>query len=112
MVDINLSAGAPTTNNDVELIIQQIDILFDTNYHEVFGAPEYGTNYDEFLYNLSLSNDSIAHRIDADLRSLNLFGFVPHVEVSIFEGTLNDIIIVQIALERNNEYYEKTYKIQ
>ena len=112
MLDINLDEGAPVINKDVDLIIQQIDMLFDTAHREVFGAPVYGTNYDEYLYNLSLSNEAIAYQIQCDLAQLQLFGFTPEVEVSILEGTLNDIRLINIGLSRGNTYYEKTYKIQ
>jgi hypothetical protein len=112
MIDINLEEGAPTINSEVDLIIQQVDLLFDTAYKEVHGAPDFGTRYEDFLFNLNMSNDAIAYQIKNDLASLNLFGFSPSVNVTILEGTLNDIILVQISLERGSEYYEKTYQIQ
>ena len=112
MIDINLDEGAPTINTDTELIIQQIDLLFDTNKREVFGSPNYGTNYDNFLYNMTLSNDAIAFQVKGDLEQLDLFGYTPSVEVNILEGTLNDIILITIGLERNNSYYEKTYELK
>jgi len=112
MVDINLSEGAPIINDNVSLIIQQIDTLFDTAYREVHGAPYYGTRYDEFLYNMNMSNDAIAYQVECDLADINLFGFIPTVNVTILEGTINDIILISITLSKNDEVYEKTYKIQ
>lgn len=112
MIDINLDGGAPTINNEIDLIIQQIDMLFDTAYREVHGAPGYGTRYEDFLYNLNISNAAIEYQIQCDLNSLQLFGFVPSVEVSIYEGTLNDIILCKVTLTRNDQVCEKTYKIQ
>lgn len=112
MIDINLEEGKPTINNEIDLLIQQIDMLFDTAYREVHGAPGYGTRYEDFLYNLNLSNAAIEYQIKCDLNSIELFGFTPSVSVSIFEGTLNDIILCKVTLERDNQAYEKTYKIQ
>lgn len=112
MVDINLDEGAPTVNADVKLIIQQIDMLFDTKKHTVLGSPNYGTNYEEFLFNLNLSNDAIAYQIQCDLGLLELFDYQPSVSVSILEGTLNDIILVNISLTKNDDCYEKTYVLQ
>lgn len=102
----------PAINQDVDLILQQIDILFNTNRRELIGVPSYGTDYDQYLFNLSLSNDAIAYNIQCDLGSIELFGFTPTVNVGILEGTLNDIILVTIGLERDNLYYEKTYTIK
>jgi len=112
MVDFNLNEGAPVINEEADLIIQQVDLLFDTAKKELMGDPEYGTDYDQFLFNLQASNDAIAYKIESDLGQLNLFGFIPHVEVTILEGTKNDIILCKVSLARNEEYYEKTYKIQ
>lgn len=112
MIDINLAEGNPTINSDVDLIIQQIDLLFDTAPKEVQGTPGYGTRYEDFLFNLSMSNAAIAYQVQSDLASLNLFGFVPSVDVTILNGTLNDIVLVTIVLERGQEYYEKTYELR
>ena len=111
MLDINLSEGDFIINDEPSLIIQQIDLLFDTKEKEVFGAEAYGTKYDEFLFNTNLSNSAIEYQIMADLGSLELFGYTPHVDVNILEGTLNDIILITIGLSKNNTYYEKTYKL-
>ena len=112
MIDINLNPGSPLVNNEVDIIIQQVDMLFDTAKKEVLGIPDYGTDYDEFLFNLQMSNAAIAYQVECDIRSLELFGFEPTVEVSILEGTLNDIVLITIGLRRNETYYEKTYKLQ
>lgn len=112
MIDINLAQGDPTINEELKLITQQIDMLFDTANREVFGDPHYGTNYDEFLFNLNLSNSAMEYQVRCDLANIELFGYEPSVEVGIVEGTLNDIILIKIGLEKNNTYYEKTYKIQ
>lgn len=112
MVDINLDEGTPTINTDVALIIQQIDLLFDTSRREVFGKPDYGTRYDDFLFNMTVSNEAIEYQVKNDLAQLNLFGYTPSVSVTILEGTLNDIILISIGLSRNDSYYEKIYKIQ
>lgn len=112
MIDFNLNSGAPIINKDVDLIIQQIDILFDTNKREVHGNADYGCSYDEFLFNLNLSNSAIEYEVECDLQSLQLFGYTPSVKAIILEGTLNDIILLNIKLSKGNTYYEKTYKFQ
>lgn len=102
----------PSLNKSVDLILQQIDILFNTNKRELFGATGFGTDYDQYLFNLTMSNEAIAYNIQHDLESLELFGFTPLVHVGIVEGTLNDIILVTVGLKRDRAYYEKTYTIK
>lgn len=111
MIDFNLAEGAPTKNNDIELIMQQIDMLFDTYPGEVFGDETYGTKYDHYLYKLNASPISLQSLVTRDLNSLELFGFKPKVEVLMFQGTERDIILINIELKRDFETYNKSYKI-
>lgn len=111
MVDFNLNAGSVVKNRDVELILQQIDLLFDTHPREVFGDEHFGTKYDEYLYKLNVSADIIKQAVLSDLYSLELFEFKPEVEVYLLQGTERDIILIDINLTRENESYNRSYKI-
>lgn len=111
MVDFNLNGNKPIINDDVDLILQQIDILFDTTPTEVLGAPDYGTTYDNYLYQLKISNKALEEVVKSDLFKLDLRGFIPSVEVLLLQGTEQDIAIIDITLTRNREVYKKTYKI-
>ena len=126
MIDLNISGSdkhiiydeynrrrntSPVLSSDVELLLQQIDILFDTTPREVFGHEEFGTTYDDYLYNLQISGESLADAVLNDLNTLDLLGFDPKVEVFLLEGTEQDITLVNIKLSRYSEQYEKNYKI-
>lgn len=111
MVDFNLDNGNPVKNVDIELILQQIDILFDTNPKEIIGFPDYGSKYDNYLYNLRISNESLKNIVMNDLNSLELFGFTPHVEVYLLQGSEKDIALIEIVLTRDDEIYERIYNI-
>ncbi len=111
MIDFNLKEGTAVLNNDIDLIKQQIDILFDTDKMEVLGDSTFGTHYEEFLYDLKMSADSIAYCIKKDLNSLTLFGYVPDVQVELYQGTENDIVLVKISLTKDADSYEMTIKI-
>ena len=110
MIDFDLK-GAPILNNDISLVLQQIDILFDTIPTEVLGDVNYGTKYHKFLFDLNISNEYIKHTVLSDLNSLELLGFAPNVEVHLLQGTEHDIVLVEIELVRDEEYYQKVYKI-
>lgn len=111
MIDFNLNKGKAILNNDVDLILQQIDMLFDTTPNEVLGFEDYGTKYDYYLYNLNVSAESLKNIILNDINSLELFGFNVDVDVQLFNGSERDIIMIYINLYRNTETYQKTYKI-
>lgn len=111
MIDFNLDEGAPIKINDVELILSQIDILFDTVPKEVLGDEEFGSQYDKYLYNMQINGDSLKQIVLSDISSLELFGYTPNVEVYLLQGTEQDIAIIDITLSKYDEKYKKTYKI-
>ena len=111
MVDFNINYGKPSKNSDVDLILQQIDILFDTVPKEVLGQERYGSEYDKYLYSLKVSPEALKQQVYADIKSLQLFGFVPSVEVYLLQGTEQDIAVIQITIARYDESYEKIYRI-
>lgn len=41
MIDFNIEHGYPILNNDADLILQQIEILFDTTPGEVLGSVDF-----------------------------------------------------------------------
>lgn len=111
MVDFNLDVGDPVKKNDISLILQQIDILFDTKEKEVLGYEDFGTKYDTYLYDLQVSSDELKYEVMQDLQSIELFGFTPTVEVYLLQGTEQDIALIDIILTREDENYRRTYKI-
>lgn len=111
MIDYSINKNKSFINNDIELIKQQIDILFDTTPGEVLGQETFGTQYDKYLYNLKISNEGLRSEVLSDLNSLELFGFHPEVDVYLLQGTEQDIALIDIKLSRDGEKYEKIYKI-
>ena len=101
-----------TISNDLLCVLQQIDLLFDTDLGDVLGDTNFGTNYDKYLYTVGLSNVSLETKITNDLYKLDLMGFVPTVTVSIVEGSQRDIAFIDITLSGNYEEFNKTYVIK
>lgn len=111
MIDFNLDFGDPIKYDEVDLIKQQVDILFDTYPGELLGNISYGTKYSDFLYNLQVSNNDIKYTISRDLNELELFGYNFDIDVNILAGTENDIILVKISFQKEEDYFIQTYKI-
>lgn len=110
MIDFDLY-DKPIQNDDISLIMQQIDILFDTKPREVLGSEQFGTNYEKYLFDLQLSNEALKYTVLNDLNSLDLLGFTPDVEVHLLQGTEHDIALIEINLTRDDEYYQQIYKV-
>lgn len=111
MVDFSLNSGVAVINSDVDLILQQINLLFDTTPRDVLGYEQYGSQYDKYLYNLKISNESLKQQVLSDINSLELFGFSASVEVYLLQGTEQDIALIEINLSRYDESYSQIYKI-
>lgn len=112
MVDFNINKDKPTLIRERDLILQQLDILFDTDEDEVFGE-EYGTHFEEFLFNLDISNAYISDYVRTKIsENVNLFDWQLEVDTQIAQGTLNDIILVRITLRQEYDEFEKIYRIR
>lgn len=113
MVDFSLykRSGKSTINTEVDLIIQQVDLLFDTTPTEVLGDEHFGTQYDKYLYDVKLSADNLKNIIYSDISQLNLMGWTFDVEVYLLQGTEQDIALIQITFMKGIESIKKTYKI-
>lgn len=110
MIDFSLECNA-CERSEIDNILQQIDILFDSTPTEVFGEESFGTEYDRYLHQLKISNEGLKQTVLSDLNKINLSGFIPNVDVYLLHGTEDDIAIVDITLKRYDEVYNKAYKI-
>lgn len=114
MLDFSLSnklTDKPVIDNDLIFVLQQIDLLFNTDLNDVLGDSQYGTNYDRYLYTLGVSNYSLEQKIRNDILRLDLQGFTPSVTVHIVEGTQRDIAFVDIVLSGHYKEFTKSYVI-
>lgn len=112
MIDICRTTDAVILDTEVDLIIQQIDILFDTTPGEVLGYMDFGTNYSNFIYELNIGASTIANVVYDDIvNNVALFGWHLDVDVKFLLGTENDIIIIGIQLSKGGDYYTHIYRV-
>lgn len=111
MTDLNLIKGAPTIDRHIDLIKQQLDVLFNSTPGDLHGDTSFGTTYEYYLYDLKLSAEQIEGRALEDIRSLQLFGYTPTVHASLYMGSERDILLIEIQLSREDGDYKINYKI-
>lgn len=112
MIDFSRVTSTPTIENAAEFVLQQIDILLDTDKGEVLGEPRFGSDYDKFLYELNISNTYIENYIYNNItENVDLMGWELGVHVDLMIGTKTDIILVEISVSKNNDVFSKVYKI-
>lgn len=94
-----------------DLLIQQIDMLFETNTDEVFGE-KYGSEFYKFLWDLNSSaSDIIKYTKSVIYKEINLMDWELDVTTEILQGTNNDIILIGITLSKYSNVIKKTYRI-
>lgn len=112
MKDFSLDSNKIFVASEAELIVQQIDMLFDTNENEVLGE-DYGSNFYDFLWDLTASASDITQYTKSVIYAhVNLFGWKLDVETNILDATENDIILITIKLSNYGTTFEKTYKVE
>lgn len=115
MIDFNILdnfSDQLILNNDLACIIQQIDLLFNTDINDVLGDSSYGSNYDTYLYTVGMSNIVLEDKIRKDIEKLNLGDYKVSVNVKIVEGSVRDIAFIDITLYDSYNEYSKTYMIK
>lgn len=112
MQDLNLKAGVPVIESDIDLIWQQVDLLFDTYPGQLQGDLDYGTDYEHYLYELNVSSDDLKYRMMRDLASMDLRGYEPDIDVQLLKGTQRDIAVINVNLRKYGKSYMKSYRIE
>ena len=112
MIDFNSDTTAPLLESAGDLVLQQIDILFDTKKGEVLGEYGYGTDFEKFLWNLQVSNERISNYVSSVIASsVDTLGFKIDVDTTILYGTADDIILIRINIRKPGYNVERIYKI-
>ena len=124
MIDFNLDYNTKNNGNNikdfqlsnkVDILLQSINLLFETSKDEVFGNTEYGTNYEVFLYDLKANSDQITNQVYKDIYSLGsdiLGNYKVNVNTVLLQGTERDIALIEIDIYDpiNKENYNKIYR--
>ena len=114
ILDFSIDNRVILTSN-FDCAIQELDMLFNTTNCEVLGKPEYGTNFEQFLWTLTPSTNALKEYIERKLNETYfLKAFNPTVEVTTDIGTERDIYYVTIHLqvpEDNEEMRAKATKV-
>lgn len=113
MKDLCITEENVFISDERDLILQQIEILFDTKRQDILGE-HYGTRFSDFLWDLNVSANEISQYAEMVIKNnVQLFGWSVSAETTIMQGSLSDIILITIKL--SNDYgdeAENTYKLQ
>lgn len=113
MIDLAFDNRIVITN-ELDLALQEIDILFNTENTELIGDPSYGVDFEQFLWILTPTTSELEKYIREKLNTLyflNQFEYQVHVD---FEpGEIRSIYHVTINIYiSENQYLTKQYELK
>lgn len=112
ILDMRYLDDVPTINDTMSYVCQQIAMLFDTRKGDVLGNYTFGTDYEDFIWDMTLPASAIAAQINDDIaQNVDLAGCTYSVKADIINGTENDIILVQIDLMYEGQMQTVAYSI-
>lgn len=86
-------------NDTIDAAVQELDILFNTANTELIGNVDYGTNFEQFLWNLNPSEESLKSYVYEKINSTYFLAKMKvDVDVSIEDGTHRNIYNVTITV--------------
>ena len=102
---------------DLDLALQELDILFNVVNTELIGYPDFGTNFEQFLWELNPSIDSlytyINQRIQTETLYLKNMDFNILIELDDQSEIGNKIYVINIDLKDiNGNQITRIYKIK
>lgn len=111
MYDLSLDANV-FTYTVMDEAMQELDILFNTENTELIGMPQYGTNFEQFLWQLTPSEEAVENYIYEKLQ-MTLYCWLMEVSVSVrcIEGEENNIYYVSITLTEPTDGGETRNKV-
>lgn len=113
MIDFCATEDEVQLTDELDLIIQQIDMLFSTTPTDVIGDPTYGSSYEKFIWDLSYPTSEIKRYAESQLlKNVEFFGNKFNVNVSILHGECNDIILLEVNIFVQGHQYQKIYKVE
>ena len=113
MLDLSLDHKI-LINNEFDAAIQELDILFNTETTELINNPSFGTNFEQFLWQLTPSAQSLKRYI---LEKINETYFLSRlnvdVEIELYKGEIRMIYDIRINIsDKNGNKTVKNYQFR
>ena len=113
MIDLALDTRI-FIETEFEAALQELDLIFNTENTELIGYPEYGTNWHQYLWQLTPSPEDLRKYVyEKTWDSYFLRDMIKNVTVYVYNDDLGDLMyVVQVDLEWEGQQKTKIYKIK
>lgn len=101
--DPNYKDGILEVSDEIEMLIAELKMMLYTNRGEVLGAPDFGANLEEMLFNFGLNEYSLKQMLrDQTAKFIpRAMNYMVDFEVKFSKGTVRDICLIDIFI--NNQ---------
>lgn len=108
--------GRVFIESDLDAAVQELDLLFNTSNTELIGYPLFGTNFEQFLWQLNPAEESIKSYIKKKISDNTFFMKEMDYEISVVaqQGKMRDIYVVSIVIKDpvSGRIQKRTYQLR
>jgi hypothetical protein len=102
MIDLSLDYNV-FINSEFDAALQELDLLFNTETTELINNTTFGTNFEQFLWQLTPATQSLKQYISEKINeTMFLSKFVKDIKVEVYKGEIRMIYDVQISISDDN----------
>lgn len=99
--------------NEVDEALQELDMIFNTENTELICYPEYGTNFEQFLWQLTPSPESLEKYIREKIASSYYLNKMDtNISVNVLKGDYRAIYHVRISVSNGVNTGEREYQFR
>lgn len=113
MVDISLFEEG-VLQSEFDLALQELDILFNTENTQLIGVPNYGMNFEQFLWSLTPSVDSIEKYIKNKITTCTFYlsKMQYDIDASYLYGDGECVYVIKFTLYWNEKTVNKNFVVK
>lgn len=114
MLDLAIDSRVFLTS-ELDGALQELDMLFNTENTELIGEPQFGTNFDQFLWDMNPSTTRVEEYIKEHIKDTFYLSQMKHsVEVKLLDGDYRSIyhVIINIYDEKTDTEGERQYQFR
>lgn len=113
MIDLAIDSRV-FINSNLDEALQELDLLFNTENTELIGYPTYGTNFEQFLWSTSPSEQTVKEYVEDAIsqNTIYLSQMDYNINVQIVDGEFRSIYYISITVYNGNKSDSRVYEFK
>ena len=112
MIDLAIDSRVFITSK-LDEAVQELDMIFNTTNGELIGYSSFGTNFEQFLWQINDSSNMLQTYIYDKIKdSFFLRDMLTEVNVTTMEGEMRRIYVVKISVSDGTNTQNRTYQLR